>query len=602
MPLFRPSPTALFLLCAAFTLAGCAVTPAPVAERVKGAGRELTLVEAGRAAAVIVLPPGASATERHAAEELRFYLKEISGATLPIAQTGVPGAAKKIRLAVVPGGAANLGPEGFQILTRGDELLITGGGPRGLLYGVHALLEEQFGCRWFATDATRIPKQATVKLPPLAIAGQPRFEYRQVMGACGLDADWAVHNRVNAGPDFSKAQGGSMNYVPGYFVHTADKLVPPATYFAAHPEYYALVKGKRKISQLCLTNPEVKKIALEEVRRQLRAHPQADVISVSQNDGGGACECPACKAVVAREGTQAGPVLEWVNFVAAGIRDEFPAKAVETLAYYYSEKPPKALKPLPNVIIRLCSYGCCSGHPLATCHDAGSAGFRANLEGWNRLTNRIWVWDYVINFKNFHQPFPNFPTLQPNARYFAAHGVSGVLEQGDYKNRGGELQDLRAYLLAKLLWNPDCDIAAAREDFLRGYYGPAADDLRLYVQLQDDMVRGPDAHVGLYDSSFADYLTPAFLAKATALFDHAEAAVAGRPDLLRRVRSARLGVDYVTLAQWQPGVSALSRAQIVALSKRYLANAAGAQVETVREIALSPEEFVKGVLARQKKQ
>lgn len=578
----------------ALALSAC-VSPSP------GPGAAgVELATSGRSAYVIVLPAKAAQAERHAAEELQRYVADISGARLPIVDDATPAAACEIRLGAARGAApdaAALGAEGFRLRTQSGTLTIAGGSPRGTLYGVYALLEEQLGCRWFAPDAARIPHQATLRLPALDRSDRPRFEYREPQGVFGRDAGWAARNRVNSGAPLSAAEGGAVRYVPGYFVHTSGKLVPPSVWFAGHPEYYALVKGVRKTSQLCLTHPQVRAIALEEARRQLRQHPESDVISVSQNDGGGWCQCPACQAVVDREGSQAGPVLEFANFIAAGLREEFPSKAVDTLAYYYSEKPPKSLRPLPNVIVRLCSYGCCSSHPLDTCDSAESKRFRDNLAGWNNLTHRIWIWDYTVNYAHFLQPFPNLETLQPNMRYFAAHGVSGVFEEGDYMNNGGELQELRLYLLAKLLWNPDCDVAAAQADFLAGYYGAAAPDLAAYVRLTHAAAAAPGIHVGLYDPPTARYLTPEVCTKAEVLFDRAEAAASGNPDCLRHVRAARLGVDYVLLATWKPG--GLPKPELDRLAARFLSNAGAAGVKTVHESPrMTPAEFVGKVLKR----
>src|SRR5690606_34319290 len=105
--------------------------------------------------------------------------------------------------------------------------------------------------------------------------------------------------------------------------------VPAKTYFDKHPDFYALVDGKRKASQLCLSNPQVLKIVLGHLKAQMDDNPQMKYWSVSQNDDLGYCECQRCKAVDKQEGGPQGSIIRFVNKVAA----QFPDKIIPTLAY-----------------------------------------------------------------------------------------------------------------------------------------------------------------------------------------------------------------------------------------------------------------------------
>ncbi len=79
--------------------------------------------------------------------------------------------------------------------------------------------------------------------------------------------------------------------------------MPPAKHFKDHPEYFSLIDGKRRAerSQLCLTNPDVLRIAIEQVETWIKEHPDATIFSVSQNDWEGWCECDKCRRVEAEE-------------------------------------------------------------------------------------------------------------------------------------------------------------------------------------------------------------------------------------------------------------------------------------------------------------
>lgn len=123
-----------------------------------------------------------------------------------------------------------------------------------------------------------------------------------------------------------------------------------------------------------------------------------------------------------------------------------------------------------NVIVRLCSFECEFDTTLDDPQREPNAGFAADLEGWSQLTNRLYVWDYTTDFDIYLQTFPNFHVLQPNIQYLLRHHVTGIFEQGN-REPDGEFGALRAYLLAKLLWNPEEDVQALTDGFLEHYYG-----------------------------------------------------------------------------------------------------------------------------------
>src|SRR5206468_2781635 len=78
-------------------------------------------------------------------------------------------------------------------------------------------------------------------------------------------------------------------------------------------------------------------------------------------------------------------------------------------------------------------------------------------------------------------PHPNLPVLGPNVKFFVAHHVKGLFEQGAYQTWGAEMMELRAWVLAKMLWDPTLDADKLMDEFLDGYYGPAAGGMRYYL-------------------------------------------------------------------------------------------------------------------------
>lgn len=171
------------------------------------------------------------------------------------------------------------------------------------------------------------------------------------------------------------------------------------------------------------------------------------------------------------------------------------------------------------------------------------------LEGWSQISDNLFVWDYGINFDNYLSPFPNFHILQDNIRTFRDHHVKMHFSQiaGSWC---GDFAELRAYLVAKLMWNPDADVDSLMTTFLRGYYGPAAPQIEKCLRLQQGALLGSRTPLWLYDSPVTHkdgMLSPYMLRTYGEIFDKAESLVADNPLLLARVRRARLPIQYSEL-------------------------------------------------------
>ena len=503
----------------------------------------------------IVIPGKPTAQEQHAAQDLQLHLQDIIGEQIPI----LPEPKVGDRTPIVVGKSAlleklgvkvdydALGLEGIAIKTAGPALVLTGN-KRGVLYAVYTFLEDYLGCRWLTPDCTLLPAGKTFDIRDVDRVYVPPLEYRATDYPNSRDADWSVRNKMtSAFSELDEKRGGKVAYRG--FVHTFNELVPPDKYFADHPEYYSEIEGKRvgpDQTQLCLTNPDVLRIAIDTVKRWIAESPEATVFSVSQNDWDNYCQCANCKALAEKEGSEAGPLLHFVNGIADAIRDEHPDKIIDTLAYQYTRKPPKEVRPRPNVVIRLCSIECCFAHPLES--DPYNASFRDDIQGWHQICNRLWIWDYVINYLHNIMPFPNLYVLKPNINFFINNGVTGIYEEANYYSKGGEWAELRTYVMAKLLWDPSYDTDKAIDDFLSGYYEDAAWPLREYISLIHRQVQeNPDLHVRIYAPPDVGYLTPEVIAESVRLFDRAEAAVQTKPEVLRRVRLARLPIMYTQI-------------------------------------------------------
>jgi hypothetical protein len=555
---------------------------------VASASADVTLADKGKSNYRIVISANAIPSERYAAEEMQRYLEKISGAKLAI----VTDAEKSVAREILLGDNAHLaklrtkidfgklGPDGFVLREDGNRLIIAGGRPRGTLNGVYTLLEEKLGVRWFTPELEVVPKLDRVRLPKLNETQIPVLENRDVFWRQFMrNADFAARHRVNGQHYGLKEKHGGAFTVYHPFVHSFDGLVPPEL-CKDHPEYLPLIDGKRKSGyvQRCLSNPDVVRISIERVRQWIKEHPEANIISVSQNDTFNNCQCEQCKAVDDAEGSPAGSLLKYVNAVAEAIEKDHPNIRIDTLAYQYTRKAPKTIRPRRNVIVRLCSIECCFAHPLETCPASENQRFRDDIVAWGGIAPLLYVWDYTTDFGHYIQPFPNFDCLQSNVRFFVKHGVKSLFEQGNYSSGGGgEMEPLRAYVLAKLLWNPDADVQKHISEFLTAYYGSAATKMQAYLDATHRPVREQGKHIHIFDGPKSAYLTPEFLDAAEKLLDEAEQ-LAENDDVRFRVQVARLPVWYVKIATGR--VAGEAKAD---LTKRFVAIARKAGISNISE-------------------
>lgn len=486
----------------------------------------------------IVLNDQPSEAEQFSAEELQNYLAKISSSTVPVvSESTMDENRHKIFVKKEEIGE-------FQILLKieGDDLKISGGSDIAIKNAVYEFLEIYLNCKWLTPDVEEIPTVKSITLDKdLYMDYTPDITTRTVHSRLFYD------NPVFA-EKLKVTSEAFPYYVPGARVHTFHRFVPEEKFYKNHPEYFALRNGQRIPTQLCLTNDEVYEIVRDSVASQFKRHPQSSVISVSQDDNQQHCLCDNCSAIDQEEGSPSGTMIRFVNKVA----ENFPDKTISTLAYQYTRKP-SITKPGPNVLITLCSIECDRSDPITNkCVD-----FADDLRGWKEITDNIRIWDYTTQFTNFLAPFPNIHTLQPNIQFFRDNHAKWIFEQ--HSGNPSELFELRSYLTAKLLWNPDLDKDSVVASFTNGYYKEAGIYINKYIDLiHSEIVKDDDFFLFLYgdpSQAFSSYLNPELLDEYKRYFDEAEKAVTGQEQILERVKAARLSVDFAILEACRKGIS-----------------------------------------------
>jgi hypothetical protein len=518
----------------------------------------LTISADGKTNYVIVLPTEATPLEQTATKELKQYLDAVTGADFNVVTESeidvvkpqiVVGNSKRAKELLPEIDITKIPYDGIVIKTVGKNLVLLGHPQRGTLYAVNTFLEDVVGVRWWTSTETFIPQKPTLEISAQNIEYAPKLIYRESHYRDAFDGVFATRMKCNGNTVLTTPEYGGHHRFQ-YFVHSFFPLIPPDKYFSEHPDWYSEIKGQRKHehAQLCLTNDAMREELTQNAIESLRKNPDAKFISISQNDWLGYCECKNCTAIADEEGSQAGVLIRFVNKVAEAIETEFPDVWVETLAYRYTRKPPKLVKPRNNVVIRLCTIECSFVQPLS--EGEQNKSLREDIEGWSKIADHLFVWDYVTNFWAYMLPQPNLRVLAPNIRFFTDHHTIGLFEQGDALCTAGDFVRMRNWVISHLLWNPALDEKKLFNEFLNGYYGnDVAPILKEYWNLLLDRAEKSGVYLRCFRNSTNDWLDFETLNKAVTLMNRAIETT--KDETVRnRLRREKIPVDLVVLKEY----------------------------------------------------
>ncbi len=564
--------TTLLLLCIVL----CLASSAP--------GAEWVLVENGQSPCHIVVAVDASVQDFHAAELLQRTIQEMTGAELSIVSDDnalgeteiIVGFNRHVRMLAPHLQRADFGPEEFLLKSIEGRLVIVGGSPRGVLYGVNSLLTEQWGCRWFTAWHRRIPKHDRLAMPSLDVRYEPPFEWRNVEYLSAKDVEWTFHNfahqevhRHQAG----WAQKGWRRTGPARhcFVHTMPRLVPKETYLKDHPDYFWPREGGPRRSGpssqannigVCVTHPDVARIVGDAILKLRRTVPEGDVWYVlSSADNNDWCECERCQAWLRNElgGSLPPPHPTWgagANWPYGALWLDFARRVQDVLANHpdsakvgmlaYGDTPvPPAKPPMHKDLCVV--YAAHQQQAFRPLQDPGQVVPR-RLAGWVQSAGTVYQWLYTMNFGHWWFMHPTDGFIAKDLRYLRDVGVKGIFAEGNSAVSGryaGDMSELHGYLWARLMWNPDLDWREERRGFCAAYYGGAAGAV-IEDYLDDRHAAflksgGPGAN-GMDEAHFA-WIKPSMFERWHAYLDRAEA-LADTEEHKKEVRVARLAVQF----------------------------------------------------------
>ncbi len=526
----------------------------------------LTLTRGGRAALTILLPSESSEIEEKAAHLLKEALDKGTGGDFPIIKESdyVKGPVISLgqtalfdQSGLLP--SSDLGKDGYSISEKGGTLFLTGGSRRGAISPVIALIEEDLGGRFYSRQEglnmpTLSPRQMVVLREYT-----PTFTIRSMFQSESFDREFQLFNRVGSFTSkydrVPEKWGGTTRLPEEFFVHTFVKLLPNEVYFDDHPEYFALIDGKRKPQghsgggEFCLTNPDVRRIVTDRVLDELKTFHSFGLFDVSPNDNTDPsfCECPNCAAIESREGSEAGPLIDFVNTVADEVFKVYPEVKITTLAYKQSRTPPKSLRPNKNVVVRLANDSVLFPYPIIYIEE--DDGFIQNLEDWKKTGAQLMIWDYMANFRAWPMPRPNLEVIGRNIEVYAEYGLFGLFLQSSNYGVGENQGKLRAWLYSKKMWDPSIKTEDLIRDFNYGYFGKAGHLMQTYSELLSREWQGfHDSHD--FDEKFG--FSTDFYPKARSIFDEALELASECPELRAKIELEFVSILFFRLETMAP--------------------------------------------------
>lgn len=462
----------------------------------------LVLAQNGHSHTTIVVPSNCSAEVHQAAEILRDTLHEATGATFSIQKESSP--VEGPRILIGPTKAAvwlesekeirnklrQTGLRGECVVLRrvGQDLFILGNDAEwrhGTLDAVIRFLNHVVGADFYypAPSGKVIPRHETLTIGSLDFIEQPDFPERGMSGSIRKD-------RNNILKEWRR-----WNHFAGSFEHRhAHKMIAPAAkYYAAHPEYYALVKGKRVPGrQLCTTHPRVIELATRRAQRLFKHRPDLLGASVSFSDGYGMCACSACRKLDAPDSLSRG-ARRAVTFANAVARKIPSNRYIAFYAYFFTLQPPMDMILEPNVIPVVADHEGCLFHSLndPVCPKNQDAASR--LQQWTTLSDTgVKVYEYhALNGDYMGLPYCNLQRVIENARFLKKLNGLGFY----YSSRTlPAAQGLTNWTALRVLWDGELTVEGARKQYCDALYGPASEAMQAYYRHVERRCRQAGVH------------------------------------------------------------------------------------------------------------
>jgi hypothetical protein len=552
---------------------------------------KLVLVQNGQSEYAIVQSAQPTEAEAFAVMELAEFIKRSTGMVLPIVTEKSFNGSRGVYVGQTAFACKHgvdftgMGAEEWIIRTVDGNLIISGGRPRGTLYGVYEFLEKFIGIRFLDADTDFVPKRKGLTIPTnVSVREKPVFFRREILMVTQQPKQvlFQVRHKINA---FANAAvpadskyGYSIRFGSPYSTHTHPYYA--SAFPTNRPDYCAMRENGTRIAppppdckghwdgQVCMSHPEVRKFFTAKLREYIKqdrekivkagtGEPFPVLYALIPADNVNKCVCTNCTAIAKKYGAYSGLVLEFVNDIAENIAADYPEIRLTIGAYTFYADAPTGIRPRDNVVVYIAQLGAefntipkrdtlrSMEHPLNT-------KAREMWEDWSKISKTLGVHDYWTAWSQQHQwPHANIHGLAQTLRFYHRCGLTHFFVEDElFGSRIHNFVDLRFYVATKLFQDPGQNEQLIIDEFMSLYYGKAAPVMRKLLNYIEKRQEEEPGILVTVPSSSRKYFKVNFFTETDAMLREAEKLAADDPKMLANVRQERLAFDETLLYLW----------------------------------------------------
>ena len=492
----------------------------------------------GTVIGTIVLPAGADANEGVAAEELKYHIEKVTGASMPVIRRPGEGYGSLIvcSTASLPAVAelfaddiawlADTGDgestrwcdDGFAIRTVGKDIYIIGNTSRGALNGAYDWIEENLGVLWVRADEELgliYDEQPEVTVSKTDYREKSPFQMRGWIHSWGNTETHKMWSRNKLNWD---GQNAIFTCPVGGYIKSF--LMGSPLYDPEETEYWNTDEEGNRLS------PEESLQVNFYSEKAIEALAAACVV---QLQNGWLCSFVGEEDVMGipysrpydtqpfeyAPGQFVNPEDEdyvstvfftFINKIARKVKEEIPDGKVGTYAYQIAIIPPRC-EIEDNVYIWLAPINEDMCFPLMSelaenkkMELEAARHYWKYVPGWAGKSDHIEVYNYYGIGRAFHQvTLPVWERMQQDIQLYVEYGFEGVSSEGVGDGTGTwdkvdgddnlfpahcwNMNGMLWWIYSKLAWNPYEDVNALIQTYCERVYGDAASYMLEYYRL-----------------------------------------------------------------------------------------------------------------------
>lgn len=457
----------------------------------------------------------------NAGRTLQRYAERATSVSIPIAKEANGHA---VILSLTNGEKTNayrnrLVSDGFATFLSDENIYITANTPRGVLYGVYDFLERFLGIRFLRSDCEYVPQTDAFEIPS-ELVSNPDFPMRTY-----LMGDTYEDNSKNKKADLEqlskmrikdvymfvpKKYGGREEVYGRNINHNFHYFVPFEKYGNDHPEFYRFFYVNEEITPtIDLTNGitedgkidesmevSVAKIVLEEMKKDVIAHPETEVFNFTQEDGPYYFDDQNNRRLEQKY-KRSGILIRFCNAVVREL-NRFTEKElgrtvkIITFAYAYTKDAPvivdrNGIRPIDETVVAdenlIIQLALMSNACFPYFDERQFDYLKKAQQEWRIVARELWFWAYDISFHRYFAYFDTFSHIDDNIEGFKKMGVSYLCMQGSHDCANNWQTNIRAYAYLKKMWDANLSAQMLIDEYIDLYYGVGADSVRRVMKL-----------------------------------------------------------------------------------------------------------------------